>query len=87
MRKINSGLGRQKCNLAVNWRIRPLGKKLQLQFSKTADEDSTESMLEDGSHVASKAWGYRLVCSLELCKSTSVKTFKTISVTLAIPLM
>lgn len=44
MRKINSGLGRQKCNLAVNWRIRPLGKKIQLQFSKTTVEDSTKSI-------------------------------------------
>lgn len=44
MRKINSGLGRQKCNLAVNWRIRPLGKKIQPQFSKNAVEDSTKSL-------------------------------------------
>lgn len=65
MRKINSGLGRQKCNLAVNWRIRPLGKKIQPQFSKTAVEDSTKS-LENGSHAASEAGGHHPVSSSEL---------------------
>lgn len=66
MRKINSGLGRQKCNLAVNWRIRPLGKKIQLQFSKTAVEDSTKIILRNGSHAASEAGGHHPVSSPEL---------------------
>jgi hypothetical protein len=91
MRKINSGSGRQKCNLAVNWRIRPLGKKLQLQFSKTPVGDSTKSRLWNGGH-ASKARGTILLV-LELCMHTSskdivcVRACMHVRVHLTIPLM